>query len=108
MQIFASIYWLIGQLLAPIINGMTLAVEAFLPLDISKAVVVVGFYIIGLWVFEFAKRRLRNVLARLICMLAIFFIITAGVSASDDHITRDSFMFGPYVDFIDKYFGGRS
>ena len=104
MQIFSTIYWLIGQLLAHIINALTEALSAFLFVDISKAVVVVGFYIVGLWAFNFASPHLRNVLARLVCLLAIFFIITAGVSASDDHITRDSFMFGPYVELIENYF----
>lgn len=104
MQIFSSIYWLIGQLLAHIINALTVLLNAYLPIDISKAIVVSGFYLVGLWVFKFASPRLKNFLTRLICLLAILFIITAGISASDDHITRDSFMFGQYVELIERYF----
>ena len=104
MQIFSTIYGLVGLLFAPIINALTASLNAFLPVDIAKVIVVVGFYLVGLLAFKLVSPQLKGFFARLGCILVLFFIIVAGVSASDDHITSDSFLFGPYVDLIENYF----
>lgn len=104
MQIIDGILAAIGLLVAPIINGLTALLGAFMAVDIAKAIVVAVLYAIAMFVFQAIAPSLRNALLRFVFLALVIFVITVGVIASDDHITRDSFMFGPYVEFIEKYF----
>lgn len=104
IDFFAAVFGFFGGLLAIPINAATEALSTALPVDLAKAIVVVGLYISGLWVFKFSVRKVRNVVIRLAAILSIMLLITVGIIASDDHVTADSFWFGPYVEFIEEYF----
>lgn len=98
-----ALYQLIGSLIAPLVNGLTEWLNGFLPIDLAKAVTVIAFYLAAMTVIKYLQQHLERGLTRAFVVLAILLFVTAGISASDDHITASSSWFGDYVVFIDRY-----
>lgn len=86
-----------------LINYLTQWLTAYVPVDVAKAFVILSAYIIGLFIFEATFKKVSRVLVRMLGLCFIFGIITQGIYLSDNHITRNSFWFGGYVEFIEKY-----
>jgi len=103
--IFAMIAALIAATLAlpHLVSYLTQYLTAYMPRDISKAVVVVGLCIAALHGYSWTFRKRKRLPVRLIGLFFWFGIVWQGVYLSNDHITRSSFMFGPYVGLVDKY-----
>lgn len=104
MTIIDGLLKAIALLLAPIINGLTALLARSMPTDIAKAIVVFGLLAACMLGFKALAGRIQSYALRLMLLLLLLFVFSVGVVASDDHITSESFLFGPYVELMEAYF----
>ena len=89
--------------LPQIVNFLTQYLTAYMPVDIAKAVVVAGLCLAAMNGYSWTFRKIERLPVRLIGLCLWCGIVWQGVYLSNDHITRSSFMFGPYVELHEKY-----
>lgn len=104
MKIIDGLFAAIAVLLAPIINGATTFLGRSMPVDVAKALVVVGLLGVCMVGFKALAAKIQNAVLRISLLFLVYFVLTVGVIASDDHITPESFLFGPYVELMETYF----
>lgn len=98
-----TIFNLIGAPLAFVVDLLTGWFNQFLPADLAKMITVFLIFWIALSMQKRVVDNTPDLKMRLFSFVAIMLFFVSGINSSTDHITQDSFWFGDFVEFLDKY-----
>lgn len=98
-----TIFDLVGAPLAFIIDLITGWFTQFLPVDLAKTLTVFLIFWFALALQKHVVQKTPDLRMRLFSFAAIMLVFVSGINSSTDHITRDSFWFGGFVELFDKY-----